>query len=178
MVSSGSYKIRRGISLENRLLDLIEQLEEIVDHSAKVPLTGKIMVDEETILEILDNIRSALPEEIREANRILADRDRLIENARAEGKMIVERAEKQAEQLLREDEIMAQSRAYAEELVEKAQQYSREVKLGALKYSDELLSDVASKLEQVFKTIQASREELSNMARWDEDDENNNNNEE
>ncbi|NLM20596.1 MAG: ATP synthase F0 subunit B [Peptococcaceae bacterium] len=159
--------------MENRLLDLIEQLEEIIDHGTKVPLTGKVMVDEEVVLEILDSIRTELPEEIRQANLLLADRDRLIENARLEGQMIVERAEKQAEQLLKEDEITIQSRAYAEELVEKAQQYSREVKLGALKYSDELLNDIALKLEEVFKTIQASREELSNMARWDDNEDNN-----
>lgn len=154
--------------MENRLIDLVEQLEEIIDHSTKVPLTGRILVDEDMVLEVLDKIRSVLPEEIRQANLILADRDRLIENARMEGHIIVERAEKQAEQLLKEDEITTQSRIYAEDLVQKAQQYSRDVKIGALKYSDELLSDIAANLEQVFKTIQSSREELNGMANWDE----------
>jgi len=154
--------------LDNRLIDLIEQLEEILDHGTKVPLTGKIMVDEEDIHEVLDGIRSVLPEEIRQANLVLADRDRLMEDARIDGQRIIDRAEKQAEQLLKEDEITVQSRAYAEELVQKAQQYSREVKFGALKYSDDLLNDVAIKLEETFKTIKSSREELNVMAHWDE----------
>ena len=159
--------------MENRLLDLIEQLEELIDHGTKVPLTGKVMVDEEMVLEILDSIRSVMPDEIRQANLVLAERDRHMENARMEGQMIIERAEKQAELLLKEDEITVQSRAYAEDIVQKAQQYSREVKLGALKYSDELLNDVAEKLENVFKTIQNSREELTDMARWDDRIQNN-----
>jgi cell division septum initiation protein DivIVA len=154
--------------LENRLLDLVEQLEEVLDRGTKVPLTGKIMVDEEVVLEILDGIRSALPEEIRQANLILTERDRLLENARTEGEKLVERAHKQAEYLLQEDEIAVQSRAYAEEIVNKAQQYSREVKVGALKYSDDLLHDMEIKLEETFKAIKASREELNVMARWDE----------
>ncbi len=154
--------------MDNRLIDLIEQLEEILDHGTKVPLTGKIMVDEEDIHEVLDGIRSVLPEEIRQANLVLADRDRLMEDARIDGQRIIDRAEKQAEQLLKEDEITVQSRAYAEELVQKAQQYSREVKFGALKYSDDLLNDVAIKLEETFKTIKSSREELNVMAHWDE----------
>lgn len=154
--------------MENRLLDLVEQLEEVLDRGTKVPLTGKIMVDEEVVLEILDGIRSALPEEIRQANLILTERDRLLENARTEGEKLVERAHKQAEYLLQEDEIAVQSRAYAEEIVNKAQQYSREVKVGALKYSDDLLHDMEIKLEETFKAIKASREELNVMARWDE----------
>lgn len=159
--------------MDNRLLDFIEQLEEILDRGTKVPLTGKIMVDEDTVLEILDNIRAVLPEEIRQANLILAERDRLMEDARNEGQRIIDRAQKQAEQLLQEDEIVAQSRSYAEDIARKAQQYSREVKVGALKYSDDLLHDIEAKLEDTFKAIKASREELSAMARWDERIQNN-----
>ncbi|AFV03181.1 MAG: ATPase [Dehalobacter sp. 4CP] len=154
--------------MENHLIDLIEQLEEVLDHGTKVPLTGKIMVDEETVLEILDGIRSVLPEEIKQANYVLAERDRYMEEARSDGQRIVDRAQKQADQLLQENEIVAQSRAYAEEIVLKAQQYSREVKLGALKYSDDLLQDIESKMGEAFQSIKASREELNAMARWDE----------
>ena len=111
--------------MENRLLDLIEQLEEVLDHATKVPLTGKIMIEEELLLEILDGMRDALPDEIRQANLIISDRDRLIEQARSDGQRIIERAQKQAEQLIEEDEIVSQSRAYGEEIVRKAQQYSR-----------------------------------------------------
>ncbi len=159
--------------MDNRLLDFIEQLEEILDRGTKVPLTGKIMVDEDTILEILDNIRAVLPEEIRQANLVLAERDRLMEDARNESQRIIDRAQKQAEQLLQEDEIVAQSRSYAEDIARKAQQYSREVKIGALKYSDDLLHDIEAKLEETFKAIKTSREELNAMARWDERIQNN-----
>lgn len=159
--------------MENRLLELIEQLEEILDRGTKVPLTGKIMVDEENVLEILDGIRSVLPEEIRQANLLLAEKDRLIEDAHNESQRIIERAEKQAEFMLQEDEIVAQSRVYAEDIVKKAHHYSREVKVGALKYSDDLLHDVEAKLEETYKAIKASREELNVMARWDERIQNN-----
>lgn len=154
--------------MENHLIELIEQLEDVLDHGTKVPLTGKIMVDSETVLELLDGIRSVLPEEIRQANILLAERDRYIEEARSEGNRIVDRAQKQAEQLVNEDEIVTQSRAYGEEIVLKAQQYSREVKLGALKFADELLQDIESKIGDAFKSIKSSREELNTMARWDD----------
>ena len=154
--------------MENRLMDLIEQLEEILDHATKVPLTGKIMIEEDLILEIVDAMRAAIPEEIRQANMIISDRDRLIEQARSDSQRIIERAQKQAEQLIEEDEIVSQSRAYGEDIVRKAQQYSREVKLGALKYSNDILYGVEQKLEEAYKSIKASREELLTLARRDE----------
>ncbi|UWG96159.1 ATPase [Dehalobacter sp. DCM] len=154
--------------MENHLIELIEQLEEVLDHGTKVPLTGKIMVDSETILELLDGIRSVLPEEIRQANNLLAERDRYIEEARSEASRILDRAQKQADQLIQEDEIVTQSRAYGEEIVLKSQQYSREVKLGALKFADEMLLDIESKIGDAFKSIKASREELNSMTRWDD----------
>jgi len=154
--------------LENRLFTLLEHLEEILDRGTKVPLTGKVMVDEDSVLEIIDGIRSVLPEEIRQANLILAEKDHFIEDARSEGQRIVDRAQKQAEQLLQENEVVSQSRVYAEEIVRKAQQYSREVKLGALKYSDDLLNDLENKIEESYKAIKESREELNSLARWDE----------
>lgn len=159
--------------MENRLLDLIEQLEEILDRGTKVPLTGKIMLDEELVLEILDGIRAVLPEEIRQANLVLSERDRMMEDARSDAQKVLDRAQKQAEFLVQEDEIVAQSRAYAEDIAKKAQQYSREVKVGALKYSDDLLHDVESKLEEAYKAIKSSRDELNSMARWDERIQNN-----
>lgn len=154
--------------MENRLFTLLEHLEEILDRGTKVPLTGKVMVDEDSVLEIMDGIRSVLPEEIRQANLILAERDRFMEDARSEGQRIVDRAHKQAEQLLQENEVVSQSRVYAEEIVRKAQQYSREVKMGALKYSDDLLNDIETKIEESYKAIKESREELNSLARWDE----------
>lgn len=154
--------------MENRLFTLLEHLEEVLDQGTKVPLTGKVMVDEDSVLEILDGIRAVLPEEIRQANLVLAERDRLIEDARRESQLILDRAQKQAEQLLEESEVVAQSRAYAEEIVRKAQQYSRDIKLGALKYSDDLLNDIEGKIQDTYKAIKSSREELTAMARWDE----------
>lgn len=168
MVPATKGNTRGGVILENRLLTLIEHLEEILDRGTKVPLTGKVMVDEDRVLEILDGIRSVLPEEIRQANLILAERDRLVEDARSEGQRVVDRAHKQAEQMMQENEVVTQSRVYAEEIVWKAQQYSREVKLGALKYSDDLLHDIEVKIEESYKAIKASREELNSLARWDE----------
>lgn len=165
--------------MENQLYNLLEQLEELLDRGTKVPLTGRVMLDEDSVLEIIDGIRSGLPGEIREANLILAERDRILENARLESQRIIERAHNEAERLILENEIVQQSKEYSDDLVkqsqeysdqivQKAQEYSREVKMGALKYSDDLLNDIESKLEETYKAIKSSREELKSMARWDE----------
>lgn len=154
--------------MDNQIYALIEQMEEVLDRATKVPLMSKIMIDEDSLLEILDRMRAALPEEIKDANFIIAEKERITEDARSEARRIIERAQVQAEQVMMENEITLQAKAYSEELVMKAQQYSREVKMGTLKYSDDLLNDLEKRFEEAFKSIKSSREELVRMARWDD----------
>ena len=49
------------------VLDLLDELEDIVDTAPNVPLTGKIMVESSEVLEIVDDIRKALPEDVKQA---------------------------------------------------------------------------------------------------------------
>jgi len=155
--------------LENQLYSLLEQLEDAIEKGGKVPFTAKVMVDEEQVLEILESIKSIIPQEIQQANILLMERDRLMEDAREESRRLLSSAEKQAEQMVAENDITIQAQEYAEDLIKKAQAYSNDVKLGALKYADELLRNLESKIDSTFKALRASREELAIMSRNDED---------
>ena len=155
--------------MENQLYSLLEQLEDAIEKGGKVPFTAKVMVDEEQVLEILESIKSIIPQEIQQANILLMERDRLMEDAREESRRLLSSAEKQAEQMVAENDITIQAQEYAEDLIKKAQAYSNDVKLGALKYADELLRNLESKIDSTFKALRASREELAIMSRNDED---------
>ena len=64
-----------------RVLELLEEIEEIVDTAAGFPLTGKIMVDSQELLEIVREIRAELPDEIQQAQWIKNERERIIAEA-------------------------------------------------------------------------------------------------
>ena len=65
-----------------RVLELLEEIEEIVDTAAGFPLTGKIMIDSEELLEIVREIRSELPDEIQQAQWIKNERERIMTEAK------------------------------------------------------------------------------------------------
>jgi len=68
------------------ILDVLNELEELVEESTKVPLVGKILIDDDLILDMIDHIRTALPEEMRLAKSVAVERERIIEEARNEAK--------------------------------------------------------------------------------------------
>lgn len=146
--------------MESDVQSLLEELEEIVDRGTKIPMTGKVLVDETLIFELLDRIRSALPEELKDAKWILGERQRIIDEAQADAQKLMERGKSYVEKMAEENEVVKQAQAYAEEIVNKAQAFAREVKLGSIQYADELLQYTENKLNETMNSLKRNREEL------------------
>jgi vacuolar-type H+-ATPase subunit H len=146
--------------LDSDVLGLLEELEEIVDRGVKIPMTGKVLVDDSVIFELLDRIRSILPEEIRNAKWILNERQRIIDEAQAEAQKLMDRGKNYMEKMAEDNEIVKQAQSYAEEVVRQAQNYAREVKFGAVQYADEMLENIEVKVHETVQAIRRNREEL------------------
>jgi len=158
------------VELESDVMALLEEIEEIVDRGTKTPLSGKVLVDDAAIFELVDRIRAALPEEIRDAKWILSERQRIMDEAHAESQRILERGKSYAEKLAEENEIVKQAQAYAEDIVKQAQNFAREVKMGALQYADEMLQYAEGKINESLVALRRNREELKGRAKREERD--------
>jgi len=150
--------------MENDVMTLLDELEELVDRAPKVPMTGKVLIDDNAVLDVLDRIRAALPEEIENARWVLNEKKRILEEAEREAKSIIDRGKTYADKMTEENEVVKQAQAYAEELVGQAKAYAREVKLGAVQYADDLLVEVERCLLQTLQSLRANREELKEAA--------------
>ena len=93
-----------------RVLELLEEIEEIVDTAAGFPLTGKIMVDSQELLEIVREIRAELPDEIQQAQWIKNERERIIAEARTQYEAVIEDAQKQADTLVENNDITVKAK--------------------------------------------------------------------
>lgn len=114
----------------NNNMSIDEILSEIDDHlhAAKaVPFTGRGLVDVDAIGELIENIRYNLPSEIKNATGVVADRDNILNQARAEAEGIIKRAEARAQQLIAEEEILKQAKAEAAEIISQARKTEYEV---------------------------------------------------
>ena len=79
-----------------KVLELLEEIEEIVDTASGFPLTGKIMIDADELLEIVKEIRTELPEEIQQAQWIKGEQRRILAEAKDEYESVIRDARRQA----------------------------------------------------------------------------------
>lgn len=95
------------------ILKLVDRLEEILNQSRPIPFTKNVIVDEDTLLDLIDQMRVVIPDEIRKAEQILAQRDRLLAQAQEEANRTLAIAREKSDQMLERDALVqaAQSRA-------------------------------------------------------------------
>jgi hypothetical protein len=107
----------------------------LVAAGKKLPLTNNVVLDQATVLELVDQLRTAVPEEVRQARRITEDAGRITDRAKEEGETIVARAQEQAAQMLEERELVRAAQQRAAEILDQAQDEGREVRRGADEYA-------------------------------------------
>ena len=135
-----------------RVLELLDEIEEIVDTASGILLTGKIMVDSQELLEIVKEIRSELPEEIQQARWIKNERDRILGEAKNEYETIIRKAEEEAEDLIDNDHIMVRAKERAEQLMMTTENNIRQLKMSTYDYVDGILFDFQEKMGQLSST--------------------------
>lgn len=142
------------------ILNMLDRMEDIIEDSSKIPLSNKVMIDKEELLDIINEIRLKLPDEINRASWIAKERQRILNEAQTEADEIIERAKREVKYLIDENEISKQAKKISNELVESAQAKAAEMKENAYNYSDEILLMLQEKIKDISIIIDQNREEL------------------
>src|SRR5690349_11673628 len=103
------------------VIDLLDRLEEMVGTGRRVPLSTRVIVEEEEFLAILDQIRAAVPREIREAQRVVEERSEIIISAQQEAAKILDMARSQAEYIVSEQGVLNEARQRGEEILQQVE---------------------------------------------------------
>jgi vacuolar-type H+-ATPase subunit H len=139
---------------------LLDRLEEALVTGSRVPLMARTLVDEQECLDILDQMRVAMPNEIKEARRVIAERDHILAQAREETERIVRGAEHRASRLVEEHAIVRTAQARAIQIEEGAEQEALSIREEADQYAGTLLTRVQERLEQALTNVRAGLREL------------------
>lgn len=132
-----------------KVLELLDEIEEIIDTSSGFPLTGKILVEAEEILEIVREIRVELPDEIQQAQWIKDERHRILDEAKREYEAVLKDARAQAEALIENDDITMKAKNRADEIMRLAETNVRNLKLSTFDYIDSILYNFQDKMDQL-----------------------------
>ncbi len=144
-----------------KIHELLEELREEVENSPRSVFSNKRSVDVEIILEILADIKAAMPEETREAQKVLAEREQIIAAARDEAAAIVASAEDELQTRISESEVVREAEIKANELKELAQGNAKEIVMGAREYADDIMQELETYFADYLKMIRKNRLELS-----------------
>ena len=142
------------------VVELLAELEETIEKGIEIPIIKKSFLDKEKLLDIINDISLSIPEEIRNAKTITADRERILADAQRQADMKIKEAEHKAISMIDEHEITRKANETAEEIIEKAKKESKEIRLASLKYADDMLSRVERDINEISNRIIASRNEL------------------
>lgn len=140
---------------------LIDELENIVQNGMRMPVGGKILLDEAALQRVIEAMRAAVPDELRAGQRIAGERDRILAEARAQARRIVEEAQAQLNQRLDEQTIVQAARQRAREIQLNAEKAADRLRREADDYVLNQFSALESRLIRILREIQAGQRALS-----------------
>jgi cell division septum initiation protein DivIVA len=141
-------------------LELIARLDDLVKRAKHLPFSDQVRVNQQEIRAMLEEIRAALPEEIKEARWIVQERQELLSEAKLEVERIAEQAREQQAELVSRHQLIRQAEHAAEEIIERARAHERELRRGADQYADETLATLEFNLSKRVAAIQRGRGRL------------------
>ena len=132
----------------------LQQLEDMIREAKSMPLSSSALLNREEVLELVAELKEALPEEIKQARWVVKDREELLTKARRDSQRIVEEAEQEQLRMASREEVVKRAEAEADRILAEAREAARRMRLEAEDYVD-------AKLAQFEIALQRSSEELA-----------------
>jgi hypothetical protein len=142
------------------VLELIDELRGLVHGAKQVPLRDQVRVDKKKLYDLLDQMRSTIPEEIKQARWIVKEREEMLADAKREAERIVEEARERQTQLVAEHQLIRQAERAAQDIIDDTRVREREIRLGAEDYAAEILDTLEVNLSKCIAAVQRGRERL------------------
>ena len=176
--------------MSSRIEQLIDEIEEYIDGCKYQPLSNsKIIVNKDEIDDLLRELRQKTPEEIKRYQKIISNKEAILNDAREKAQALINEATEHTTELINEHEIMQQAYAQANEIVTQATAQAQEIidnatsdanaiRIGAIQYTDDLMANaesiightldsyttkydgLISSLQECYETVRANRAEL------------------
>jgi vacuolar-type H+-ATPase subunit H len=109
------------------ILELINSLEELVVQARRLPVGGNLVIDRKRILDVIDQMRLAVPANVREAAQILEAREQILEDAQERTRTLLKRAEEERQRLIEENALVRAAQERSQALIMDAEARARQL---------------------------------------------------
>lgn len=135
------------------ILHLVDRLEELFNESRAFPFTRNVMVDEDKMLDIIDQMRVTVPEEVKKAQQLLSQKDRILAQAQEEASRIVTLAKEKAEQIVEREAIVKSAQTRANQIVNQAREDATVTRRDADDYVIDSLQSLEEEITRVLTQV-------------------------
>ncbi len=150
---------------ESDVIELLVYLQEMVESSPKMPITGKTIIDKKEFNEVIDQIIHYLPEQIKRAQWVVNEKDKILKDAQKEFDNIKKETVEMMKQNVETHDIVREAKMRASEIIALAQRDAKAIRLGSREYSNEILTQLDAEIEkqreQLIKCMQESFEKAA-----------------
>jgi cell division septum initiation protein DivIVA len=135
------------------ILHLVDRLEELFNESRPIWFTNNVIVDEDRMLDIIDQMRVAIPEQVKKAEKLLAERDKMLAQAQEEANRTIQLAREKGEGLLERDSIVEAAQAKAAQIIDPAHAEAEVTRIEADNYVLETLTNMEIEMERALNQV-------------------------
>ncbi|NJD59893.1 MAG: hypothetical protein C3F13_11840 [Anaerolineales bacterium] len=135
------------------ILQMIDRLEELLNESRPLPFTHNVIVDEDRMLDLIDQMRVSIPEEVKKAQQIMAQRDRMLAQATEEAQRTVNLARDKSSELVERDQVVQAAYVQAEQIKAQARIEGDAIRKDADQYVLETLRNLEMEMERTINQI-------------------------
>ena len=135
------------------ILHLVDRLEEIFNAGRPLPFLHRMLVDEDRVLELIDQMRVSIPEEVKRAQQVLDQRDRIMAKAQEEAARTVQLAKEKADQLVDRESLVSQASGRADQVIQNAKIDAQAIRAEADEYALESLTKLEAELNRVLNQV-------------------------
>ena len=135
------------------ILHLVDRLEDLLNQSRPLWFTHNVFVDEDRMLDIIDQMRVAIPEEVKKAQQMTAQRDRVLAQAQEEANRTLAIAREKSDQLVERDAIVQAAQARADQILSEARAEAERTQQDADRYVIETLTRIEVELERYLNQV-------------------------
>ncbi len=159
------------------ILQLIDRLEELFNDAKAVPFTHNVVVDEDKMLELIDQMRITVPEEVKKAQQLIAQRDRVMAQAQEEANRTIQIARDKAEEMMLKDKIAQEAQRRADQILTQARADAENVRADADNYVLDTLTQLQDQIAKVGNQVSngirmVQEEQMRNAPRENREEEN------
>ncbi len=143
-----------------KLYEILDSLQFEIENAANVPLTNKVMIDKDEILDLIDDLRAAIPADIDEARQIKETENRIKTKAAQEARSILDQANEHKAKLIDTNVITKNAYDEADAIIKDAHAEANRLRIKSLEYVSNLLTKAQEDLKGIITVMDNNKNEL------------------